>query len=76
MEQLLTFFDNFTILTLVKLLVVVLLGVYGVFAGLMALQIRAMTKAITMKDDFIIQILGLLHLIFAILVFLMAVFIL
>lgn len=76
MDQLLVFFDNFTILTLVKLLVVVLLGVYGIFAGLMAIQIRAMTKAITMKDDFIIQMLGFLHLLFAVLVFLMAVFIL
>lgn len=76
MEQLLLFFDNFTILTLVKLLVVVLLGVYGIFAGLMALQIKSMTKAITMKDDFLIQILGFLHLFFAIMVFLMAVFIL
>lgn len=76
MDLLLVFFDNFTILTLVKLLVVVLLGIYGIFAGLMALQIKAMTKAITMKDDFIIQILGYVHLFFAVLVFLMAVFIL
>jgi hypothetical protein len=76
MEQLLTFFDNFTILTLVKMLAVILMGVYGIFAGLMAIQIKAMTKAITMKDDYVIQILGILHLIFAILVFLMAVFIL
>lgn len=76
MEQLILFFDNFTILTLVKLLTVLLLAVYGVFAGLMALQIRAMTKAITMKDDYVIQILGVLHLVFAIIVFLLAVFIL
>ncbi len=69
-------FQSITLLTIVKVLVVVLLVVYLIFAGLMMLQIKAMTRAITMKDDFIIQILGVLHFVFAILVFLMAVFIL
>lgn len=76
MDQVLLFFETFSLLTLVKILIVVLLTVYMVFAGLMSLQIRAMTRAIVMKDDFLIIVLGLLHFAWAILVFLMAVFIL
>jgi len=74
--DILTLIQSITLLTVVKVLVVVLLVVYMIFAGLMMLQIKAMTRAITMKDDYIIQILGVLHFVFAILVFLMAVFIL
>lgn len=65
-----------TILLIFKVLIILLLLVYMVFAGLMMMQIKAMTKAITMKDDYIIRGLGILNFGFAILVLLMAIFIL
>ncbi len=74
MNELLTLFDGFTVLTLIKILVVILLGVYTIFAGLMMTQIMAMTKAVMIKDGFIIQILGLIHFVFAVLVLLLALF--
>lgn len=76
MDNLVVFFDSFTVLTLVKILLVILLGIYAIIAGLMITQIASMNKAIVIKDGFIMKILGLLHFSFAILVFLMAIFIL
>ena len=76
MDSIIGFFDALTLLTIVKWLIILLLGVYLVFAGLMARQISSMIKAVTMKDDFIIRILGLVHFVFAVIVFLAAIFIL
>ena len=68
MNGILLFFEGITLLVVVKLLVVVLLLVYSVFALLMMRQIAAMTKAVQMRDDFIIRLLGVIHFAFAILV--------
>lgn len=68
--------DSITFLSVVKFLLVTLLLVYSVFALLMMRQISDMTKAVTMKDDFVIRLLGVLNFGFAIIVFLMATFIL
>lgn len=76
MDRILSVFDGFTIFTLVKILLVILLGIYSIVAGLMVTQIRSMNRAIVIKDGFIMKILGWLHFGFAILVLLMAVFIL
>mgnify|MGYP001600701060 CR=1 FL=1 len=65
-----------TLLLIFKILIVILLLVYVIFAGLMMVQIKAMTKAVSMKDDFTIRWIGILHFGFAILVLLMAIFIL
>lgn len=70
------FVSSITLLFVVKIMIVVLLGVYSVFAGLMMRQISMMTKAVTMKDDFIIRVIGIVHFAFALVVFLMALFIL
>lgn len=72
MDAILNIFTGFTLLSFFKILLVILLGVYAVFAGLMMRQIAAMTKAITMKDDYIIRILGFIHFVFASLVLLFA----
>lgn len=72
----LSLFESITVLAVVKVMVVTLLLVYAVFALLMMRQIGAMTKAVTMRDDYIIRILGVLNFGFAIFVLLMAVFIL
>lgn len=68
--------ESITLLSITKVLIVVLLLVYVVFALLMMKQVSAMTKAVTMKDDFVIRILGVLNFVFAVLVFLIALFIL
>jgi len=69
-------FESITFLSVVKFLICVLLGVYGVFSLLMMKQIQAMTKAVTMKDDFAIRILGILNFVFAIVVLILALVIL
>lgn len=74
--DIITVVQSIKFLGVVKLLIVMLLLVYTVFALLMMKQVSAMTKAVTMRDDFVIRILGILNFGFAILVLLMAVFIL
>ena len=68
--------ESITLLSITKVLIVVLLLVYVVFALLMMKQVAAMTKAVTMKDDFVIRVLGVLNFVFAVLVFLIALLIL
>ena len=65
-----------TVLGVVKVMIVMLLMVYSVFALLMMRQVAAMTKAVTMRDDYVIRVLGILNFTFAVLVLLMALFIL
>lgn len=69
-------FESITFLGIVKFLICVLLGVYGVFSMLMMKQIQAMTRAVQMRDDFMIRILGLLNFVFAIVVLILALVIL
>lgn len=61
-----------TFLDLVKFLIVLLLLVYTVFALLMMRQVAAMTKAVAMKDDFVIRLLGVAHFGFAMVVLVVA----
>ena len=68
--------QSITFLSVVKFLLVTLLLVYSVFALLMMKQVGAMTKAVTMRDDYVIRILGILNFVFAIVVLLLSVFIL
>lgn len=65
-----------TFLDVVKFLIVTLLIVYSVFALLMMRQVAAMTKAVTVRDDFVIRALGILNFVFAIFVLLLSIFIL
>lgn len=68
--------QSITFLDIVKFLIVVLLLVYSIFALLMMKQVSAMTKAVTMRDDFVIRLLGILNFVFAIVVLMLAIFIL
>ncbi|MBP9670426.1 hypothetical protein KBD75_03435 [Candidatus Woesebacteria bacterium] len=68
--------QSITFLDVVKFLIVTLLLVYSVFALLMMRQVAAMTKAVTMRDDFVIRLLGILNFGFAIVVLLLSIFIL
>lgn len=74
--DLITLVQSITFLSVVKVLIVILLLVYAVFALLMMKQIAAMTKAVTMRDDFVIRLLGVLNFGFAIFVFILALVIL
>ncbi len=73
--NILSFLDSITLLLVIKVLTIILLIVYNVFAFLMMKQIGSMTRAVSMKDDFVIRMIGIAHFIFAILVLLMAVII-
>lgn len=70
--EVLAFLDNFSLMTLVKFLLVTLLTVYAIFALLMMKQISAMTKAVQMQDDYIIRGLGVLHFGFAVIVWILS----
>lgn len=71
-----SFLQSITLLSIVKVLLVILLGVYAIFAGLMMTQIGAMTRAVVIKDGFIMKILGVVHFAFALLILIGAIFIL
>jgi len=71
-----TLIGSITFLSVVKVMLVTLLIVYAVFAMLMMRQVAAMTKAVTMRDDYVIRILGVLNFGFAVFVLLLAIFLL
>lgn len=64
--------QSITMLSIVKFLVVTLLAVYALFALLMMKQVSAMTRAVQMKDDYVIRTLGIINLGFAVLVLIMS----
>ena len=66
------FLDAFSLVLLVRVLIIILLIVYSVFALLMMRQISAMTKAVQMQDDFLIRGLGVMHFVFAVVVLVLA----
>lgn len=76
MNGVLIFLEGITLLSVVKFLIVVLLLVYGLFALLMMKQISAMTRAVTVRDDFVIRFLGILHFGFAMLTLVIAIMLL
>ena len=76
MDAALLFLSSITLLSIVKVLLVILLLVYAIFAFLMMRQTVAMTRAISMKDDYVIRILGVAHLVFTVLVLVLAIAIL
>lgn len=71
-----TLVQSITLLSVVKVLVVVLLVVYLAFAYLMMRQIGSMTRAVNLKDDYVISVLGVGHFIFAALVLFIAIIVL
>lgn len=70
----LEFIDSITFLLVVKVLLMTMFTVYGLFAMLMMRQITAMTKAVQMQDDYVIRFLGMAHFGFAALVWFIALF--
>ncbi len=66
--------DSITFLLIVKILLLVMFSVYGLFAMLMMRQISAMTKAVQMQDDYVIKFLGIAHFGFSIMVWFITLF--
>jgi hypothetical protein len=60
------------VLILVKVLILALLGVYGVFAFLITRKIELMTKTVRMKDAHLIKGLGIINFVAAVVVLIMA----
>jgi len=73
MNEVIGILESITALSVIKVMMVVLLVVYNIFAFLMMRQIKAMNKAVEIGDGFVIRILGVGHFIFAVLVLLVAI---
>jgi len=65
-----------TMLGIVKWMVVIFLLVYNVFAFLMMRQTKVMTKAVSMRDDYLVRIFSIAHFVFAGLTLLLSILIL
>ena len=76
MNDFIYWFENFSFIGVFKLLLVVLLIVYGLFAYMMMRQIGVMSRAIRMKDEYIVKVLGVAHFAFALLVLVVSVLVL
>lgn len=76
MDSALTIVESITLLSIFKVLIIALLLVYGVFAFLMMKQVGAMTRAVVMKDDYVMRLLSIAHFALAVLVLLLALVIL
>jgi len=76
MESLMMFFESITLLIIVKWLIVIFMMVYSIFAYLMLRQVRLMTKAVSMKDDYVIRVFATAHFVFASLVLVLSILIL
>lgn len=69
-------FTNINIWSIVKILSIVLLGMYLVFALVVVRQVKMMTKTLQIGFEAPAKMLSYIHLIFAVLVFLAAIIIL
>lgn len=76
MEELLSVFGAITFLGIVKWMVVLGLVVYNIFGYLMMRQVKIMTRAVSMKDDYVIRVLAIAHEVVAVLVLLLSIMLL
>lgn len=63
---------NFGIWALIKILTLCSLGVYIIFAFVITRQVKIMTSTLTLGFEFVVRLLALTHLAFAIFVFITA----
>ncbi len=70
------FIENFSILVLVKLMIIVSLGLYSFFAFLISRQIQVMNKAVSTQHGKAMYLLGLIHFFASIFVLALAIIIL
>lgn len=74
--DIITLAESITILSVFKVLIIMLMFVYLIFAFLIMKQVRSMTRAVNLKDDFIIRILGIGHFAITVLVLLLSLIVL
>lgn len=63
---------NFGIWAVIKILALVALGVYIIFAFVITRQVKIMTSTLTLGFEFFARFLAFIHLIFAIFIFITA----
>ncbi len=63
---------NFGIWAVIKILVLVALGIYIIFAFVITRQVKIMTSTLTLGSEFFAKFLAFIHLLFAVLVFITA----
>ena len=63
---------NFNFWIIIKILLLVVLGLYGIFAFVITRQVKIMTDTLVLGFEGIAKLLALLNLIFAIIVFITA----
>lgn len=67
---------NFNIWIIIKILAMIVLGIYVLFAFVIKRQVRVMTDTLTLGFEPLVKFLSFFHLIFAILVFIVAIIVL
>ncbi len=76
MTFLINLINNFSILLLVKLMIIISLGLYSFFAFLIYRQIQVMNKAVSTQHGKAMYLLGLIHFFASIFVLALAIIIL
>ena len=76
MTFLINLINNFSILLLVKLMIIISLGLYSFFAFLISRQIQVMNKAVSTQHGKAMYFLGLAHFLVSIFVLALAIIIL
>jgi len=73
MEAIIT---GFNIWIIVKVLAVIVLGMYVIFAFVITRQVKIMTNTLTLTFESVVKFLAFIHLVFSILVFVTAIIVL
>lgn len=76
MESALEIINSITMLDIVKVMIIVLVVVYNVFAFLMLKMASSMTRSVQIKDGVIVNTLALAHFIFAVIVLILSIVVL
>jgi hypothetical protein len=68
-----TIITGFNIWIIVKILTVIVLGMYVIFAFVITRQVKVMTNTLTLSFESVVKLLAFIHLLFSILVFITAI---
>lgn len=73
MNEIFYWLESVTLLGIFRWLMLLFLLVYTIFAYLIVRQARVMTRAVSMKDDYVIRAAAAAHFVMAILVLVLAI---
>jgi hypothetical protein len=71
-----TIFSDFNIWIIIKILLLVVLGMYNIFAFVVTRQVKVMTDTLTLGFESVVKFLSFFHMMFAIFVFIVALLVL